>query len=125
MSPLSEGALKELDARLREANARAAVSSEPGVEDFSLLARFPGSLPGEVELWWRFRRWGTGQILPGLQFVSLEGSLAEYDSMRGYAERHGSDPRTPELTADRIWHPLWLPLFTIDGGMILVTDTSA
>jgi hypothetical protein len=126
---LSTDVLERLERLMHTVNAPAFQRAQPGMtvdEIRGLTSSFPGTLPAEAELWWSWRTWGEGgDILPGVWYAPLDAALEHYDVQRRWAREHGVSPSLPDVTADDWWHPLWLPIFLVDGGMHLVVDVSA
>lgn len=126
---LSVELLERLEARLCADGAQPIKGSRPGlstdeIRELAAAAGFPGPVPAEGQLWWSWRSWGQGYILPGTQYAPLAHNLQEYEFRRQWAHEHGISPQMPDVVADDWWHPLWLPIFVIDGGIVLVLDAS-
>ena len=80
-------------------------------------------MPAEAELWWTWRTWGPGHILPGAQYLELDAAVAEYRSRREWAATYGvRSVGFSEVSADDWWDPLWLPIFVVDSGIVLSLD---
>lgn len=125
---LSTAILDRLERQLRAVGVPAVEDARSGlpVEQIrGLLRGFPGAIPTEAELWWNWRIWGEGQILPDTQYLPLDGAMEEYVWRRTWAMEHGLSPQNPGLTIDDWWDPLWLPIFVVDSGMVLVIDVAA
>ncbi len=89
-----------------------------------LTAKVVGALPAEAELWWSWCTLAAGWVLPDAQYLTLDEALQEYDERCEWATQYGLSPQSPHVTIDDWWHPQWLPVFVIDGGMLYVVDTA-
>jgi len=99
--------------------AGAGLSSE---ELSKLTATFADDLPAEARLWWSWRRWGQGWVLPEAQYLALDVAMAEYASRRREAAKLANTPLSNPVDPDELWHPGWLPIFVIDNGIDFVID---
>lgn len=126
---LSTEILERLERRLRAVGAPAIQGARPGLpvdEIRRLTAAIPRMLPAEAELWWTWRRWGEGgDMLPDARYAPLDDCMWHYEWQRNWAREHGVSQQNPDVTPDDWWHPLWLPVFVVDGGMLVVIDISA
>ncbi len=125
---LSPAILERLERTLLRVGAPAIRSAQPGLttgEIDRLTAAIPGRLPMEAALWWRWRTWGQGgDMLPYTRYARLDDCMEHYEVQRQWAREHGVSALRPDVTPDDWWHPLWLPIFVVDGGMHLVVDIS-
>jgi hypothetical protein len=113
---LSPDLLERLDRRLGVGGALERSEVE------RLTADFAGDLPAEAWLWWMSRGQGLGTPLPGVQHASLQDAMTEYEFRRREAAvLTESDDRWDKKPTD-LWHPSWLTVFGIDGGMVYVID---
>lgn len=126
---LSTAILERFERQLRAVDAPAIRGAQPGLpvkQIRGLVAGFPGTLPTEAELWWSWRTWGeTGDLLPDTKYLPLHQAVAEYNMRRQFAIEEGASPQNPGVSPGDWWDPLWLPIFVVDGGMVLVIDTAA
>jgi hypothetical protein len=124
---LSPETLQRLEERLRADDAQPLHGATAGLaaeQLSSLAATFAGDLPAEARLWWSWRQWGQGRVLPQAQYLRLAIAMAEYASGRREAAKLADAPFFDPIDPDQLWHPSWLPVFVIDSGMVLVIDAS-
>ena len=126
---LSIPMLERLERRLRSVAAPALTHAQPGLPLESvraLTASFPGTVPAEAELWWSWRAWApSGDILPSTKYVAVDEAVNHYRWRRRFALESATSALSPHMTADDWWHPLWLPIFAADGGMVVISDVAA
>ncbi|CAA9496434.1 MAG: hypothetical protein AVDCRST_MAG67-1579 [uncultured Solirubrobacteraceae bacterium] len=125
---LSLEILNRLEQTLRRVSARAIEESEPGmlVENVQrMTATVFGTLPAETLLWWSSRTFAGDWLLPDARYLRLGEALYWYGEQRRWARDHGVSSQSPQLMVDDWWHPRWLPLFLIDGGMFYAIDVAA
>jgi hypothetical protein len=126
---LSTALLERFERQLDAVDAPALRGARPGLavdQIRELLLGFPGTLPTEAELWWSWRGWDeTGDLLPDTKYLPLQEAIAEYRMRRQFAIEEAASPQTPDVSPDDWWPPLWLPVFVVDGGMVLVMDVAA
>ena len=96
--PLDEELLERLDDRLRAHRAHAINRLGDGLPVEKLrdsIEELSGNVPAEVELWWGWRTWGPGHILPGAQYLTLDAALAERRMRREWATTASAQPGWP------------------------------
>jgi hypothetical protein len=119
--PLSLEVLDRLQTRWRAAGAQPVEPARlPADEISAATAAFAGELPVEARLWWS--RWGQGGVLPAVQYVSPSDAIREYAFRQREAARLCGS--FEDLEPDEMWHPGWLPIFAIDGGMVIAIDST-
>jgi cell wall assembly regulator SMI1 len=120
--PLDVATLERLERCLQSVGAESLAGESPGVDAAELTRveralRVP--LPRELALWWTWRTWRPGLILPAAQFGPLPACLAEYASrVRSAGELQSED-------SGQLWHALWFPVLAEDGGIVIAADLAA
>src|SRR4051794_14878588 len=123
--PLNAQILERLQQRLRAEGARPLEGRGPGLtsdEIGGLSQGLPAPLPAELGLWWSWRTWGAGELLPNHEFWPLESSINERASRLEFVAEELPSPQSPGLMPDYMWHPLWLPVFAHAAGSVVAAD---
>jgi len=125
MAPLNVELLQRLEDRLRADGAEPLEGEGPGLAVQDVIERsrvLPAPLPAELILWWTWRTWGSGFILPDAQYSDLPSTLSHYEYRRAYAAEQPADHPETSITPDDWWSPYWLPILPVDGGVVVVAN---